>query len=45
MLEKFKEFNENAKIANLGDREALKAEINPQQLKKMGTAWLGRLAE
>ena len=38
-----KEFISNARIANLGDREALRLDGDPKKLKKMGTAWLDRL--
>ena len=44
VLAQFKEFNEKAKKADLGGRDAIRREIYPTLLKKMGTAWLDRLA-
>lgn len=45
-VELFKEFNINAIEANLGNRKVFRQEGNSEgDLKKMGTAWLNRLAD
>ena len=45
MRERFKEFQDNAYCADLGDREMLRQESQAGNgLKRMGTGWLNNLA-